>query len=112
MGKIDDLRRRLFRPKEAFGERTGEPELAPSEATGPHARAGDEEDPEIVRMRALETRRRVRKALFWTGLGFIVVVGAGLTVLFLWLGSSGGVSERNIDLEVLAPQKIAAGEKV
>lgn len=111
MGKIDELRKRLFRPKETLAERESEPQLSPSDVTGP--RSWDpNEDPEALARKAAESRFRVRRVVLWFVVAFIVVVVGGVAAFFLYLNQSTKALERNIDLSILGQQKIAVGEKV
>lgn len=94
-----------------MAERQGEPELSPSEVTGPHAWE-EQEDPEELAKKAAANRLRMKKATFWIVVAFAVVAIGAAAAFFLFLNQAGSALDRNIELQIVGPQKIAAGEKV
>lgn len=111
MAKLDDLRQRLFRTRETFTEREGEPTLSAPELSGPHTWA-EEKDPEAAVLRMQAQYKRTRKVVFWGVMASAVAAIGIAAVAFVYLGRLGTVSERNIEIDITSPEVITAGDKV
>ncbi len=111
MGKLDDLRGRLFRTREKFMEREGEPDLTPTPAPEARAWTGDE-DPAVLERIMKAREQRMRRFAFWSVIILAVVAISVAGAAVFYLGRVGSVTERNILLEIKAPEKIVSGTKV
>ena len=108
---LEDIRKRLFRKKESFEEREGEPELPPFLQSGPRSWT-TRKTPEDIEQLEKTQRAHRNRLMFWITIAtacFLVVAGI---IAFLFLGRATVVSKENIYLEIEAPQKITVGEQV
>ncbi|PJE64761.1 MAG: hypothetical protein COU90_00630 [Candidatus Ryanbacteria bacterium CG10_big_fil_rev_8_21_14_0_10_43_42] len=108
---LDDLKKRLFKPNETFPERRGEPDLSPAYSGGVRTWGGDS-DPRVIEERREQKKRRHTRTIFWSMMTLLVFVLAGGVATFIFLNNEGNISADNIELTILSPETIAAGEHV
>ena len=111
MGRVDELKNRLFRQEEHFEERVGDPRLDPAEVQkSPHTWADAPQDE--IQAFWLRKRQRRRRAFIWGISITLVLVLAGAGAAFYFLQNVGRVNTKNVDLEIIAPERITAGDRI